>query len=1038
MLISELSVRRPVFAVVVSMLLAVIGLIAAMQLPVREYPNVDSPTVSVSVRYRGASADVVETKITRVVENELAGIEGLDKLSSISEDERAQIRLEFATGIDIESAANDVRDRISRVQSRLPLEAEAPQISKVDTRADQVVIISLKSDSRNPSELTDYANRYIVDRLAVVPGVAQVQLLGAQKFAMRVWLDRRALAARGLTVQDIEMALRSENVELPAGRIESELREFTLRTNTGMRTENDFRNLVLGKGRDGYLIRLGEVANVALEAEERRSLSRAQGGVDVGLSVIPTSTANVLQVADDVRAAVASLQSELPTDLSLTLAVDNSTFVHESIKEVIVTLIIALLLVLAIIYLFLGTVRATLIPAVTIPVSVVAACSVMAALGFSFNVLTLLGAVLAIGLVVDDAIVVLENIVRRIEEGERPLIAAVDGSKEIGFAVVATTLALMAVFLPISFLPGSIGKLFREFGITVAAAVFFSCAVALTLTPMMASKLFAAGIVRGRMVQAVDGAFQWLNGAYRRSLRAVLQHAWTMAVLSVVVCAGGYLVLRQLPSEYTPIEDRGSISINVTAPEGSSIQYIDYRLRPVELVANRELENGIANRAVVRVGAGSSSGGGGAVNTGRIIMALKDWDERSESAQQVAARLRKQLSDLPGVRVTVSTPTGLGGRSGGQPVQFVLNGPSYEKLSEWRDIVMARARENPGLTGIESDFNERKPRIEVSIDRNRAADLGVSLETVGRTLETLLGSRVVTTFVEQGEEYNVLLQARTEDRATPADLHNIYVRAEGSAMLVPLSNLVYWDEKAAPAELNRFDRMRSITISAGLAEGYSLGAALEFLTNVVRTELPPEAKINYNGQSREFLRSGNGLYFAFVLAVGIVYLLLAAQFESFRHPAIIITTVPLAMAGAVLGLWWQGGSINIYSQIGAVMLIGLATKNGILIVEFANQLRDRGIEFADAIVQASVTRLRPVLMTSLCAVFGAVPLMVASGAGAESRQSIGAVIVFGVTFSLVLTLYVVPAMYALIARNTRSPEHVSRLLDEMRGAKQEA
>jgi multidrug efflux pump len=643
--------------------------------------------------------------------------------------------------------------------------------------------------------------------------------------------------------------------------------------------------------------------------------------------------------------------------------------------------------------------------------------------------------VLAIGLVVDDAIVVLENIVRRIEEGERPLIAAVDGSKEIAFAVIATTLALIAVFLPISFIPGSIGRLFGEFGISVAAAIFFSSIIALTLTPMMASKLFAGGIARGRTTRVVDGAFRWLANYYERSLARTMRYPWAMAALCVVVSGLGYALLRQLPSEYTPAEDRGSVSINVTGPEGASIQYMDSQLRPVEAAANAELDSGVANRAVVRVGSG---GGGrtsaGAVNTGRIIMSLNDWGQRDESSQQVATRIRRQVGDLPGLRVSVITPSGLGGRSAGQPVQFVLGGPSYDELVRWRDIVIARARDNPGLIGVESDYYERRPQINVAIARDRAAMLGVSLETVGRTLETMLGSRNVTTYVDRGEEYNVLLQARAEDRATPSDLNYIYVRSEKSRELVPLSNLVHLEEIAGPSDLNRLDRLRSITISAGLAEGYSLGEALKFLEDVVHEELPSDAKINYNGQSREFLQSGSGLYVAFLMAIGIVYLVLAAQFESFRHPAIIIVTVPLAIAGAVLGLWWQGGSINIYSQIGAVMLIGLATKNGILIVEFANQLRDRGVEFGDAILQASGTRLRPVLMTSLCTVFGAIPLLIATGAGAESRQSIGAVIVFGVTFSLVLTLYIVPAMYTLVARNTRSPEYVSRLIEQQRGA----
>lgn len=1030
MLISDISVRRPVFAVVVSLLLITLGLMAAARLGIREYPQVESPQVSVIITYRGASADVIETKITRAVENQLAGIEGLEKLESSSQDERSRVSLEFSVDTDLESAVNDVRDRISRVQSSLPDEADTPRIVKSNSTNENVMIISLTSKTRSTGELTDYANRYLIDRITVVPGVASVDIYGAQKFSMRIWLDRRALAARQLTVQDIESALRKENVELPAGRLESEQREFTLRTDTGLRTVEDFNNLVIGRGANGYLVRLGEVATVGIGPENDRTLSRKAGQPDVGLAVTPTSTANILEVAQDVRAVVDRLQPDLPADVELSVAQDNSLFVSESIHEVIITLAIALVLVLVVIYAFLGTLRATLIPAVTIPVSIIASCMVMAALGFSINVLTLLGAVLAIGLVVDDAIVVLENIVRRMEQGEPALIAAIDGSREIGFAVIATTLALTAVFLPVSYIPGTIGRLFGEFGISVAASILFSCLIALTLTPMMASVLFRSGIKRGRLTHVVDGGFQRLANWYRRTLKAAVAHAWVVVILALAVSALGYAVFRTLPSEYTPREDRGSVIIVLTPPEGASLQYVDRYLRQVEAVAGEEVKKGIAKTLVVRAGEVGGGGGGG-----RVVVPLVSWEQRSETSQQVANRLRAKLSDLPGVRVNVMTSSGFsGGMGGGNPVEFVIGGPSYEDLSQWQKVVLERARDNPGLLSVDTSYDERKPQLKIEVDRQRAADLGVPLQVVGQTLETMLGARQVTTYVDRGEEYNVMLQAKASDRASPSDLDNIYVRSEKSGSLVPLSNLVILREVAGPSGLDRLDRQRVVEISAGLADGYSLGEALDYLANVVRTELPAEATIDYDGQSREFKKSSGALYSTFLLAIGIVYLVLAAQFESFRHPAIIMTTVPLAVAGAVIGLWWQGSSINVFSQIGAVMLIGLAAKNGILIVEFANQLRDRGVEFVEAIVEASVTRLRPVLMTSLCTVFGALPLLLATGAGAESRKPIGAVIVFGVTFSLVLTLYVVPAVYSLIARNTRSPEYLSHLIDKLRAS----
>jgi multidrug efflux pump len=1030
MILSDVSVRRPVFAVVVSLLLTIVGLMAASRLTVRETPNVQPPIVSVDTIYRGASAAVVETKITQVIENQIAGLEGVDTLRSSSMEERSRITIEFSIDRDIESAANDVRDRVARVVNSLPDEAEQPQVAKVDTTAEPVMWVAMFSDQRTPLELTDYAQRYLVDRFSVVAGVAQVRIGGERRYAMRVWLDRQAMAARQLTVQDIETALRAENVELPAGRIESIEREFTLRTDTGLHTPEDFRQLTIGRGRDGYLVRLGEVADVELAAEDLRTVSRSNGESGISLGMVPQSTANVLDVSRGIKLEMERIQKTLPEDIRLGINTDDSVFVSESITEVVHALVLALLLVLIVIYLFLGTVRATIIPAVTIPVSIISASIVMAMAGFSINVLTLLGAVLAIGLVVDDAIVVLENIVRRIELGEPPLLAAIDGSREIGFAVIATTLVLIAVFLPISFIPGNLGRLFGEFGITIAAAIGCSALVSLTLVPMLSSKIFATGIVRGRVAHTVDRFFRWLAAVYESSLRKAQR-----APLLIAACGIGSLVLtavlfRALPSEYAPAEDRQFINITLTAPEGASLQYTDRYLRQVEQIVDEEVKRGNVRRMMARTG---NFGGGGGVNVGRVFLVLSPWDERKESALQIAARLRPKVQDLPGVRVSINTPGGLANRGFGSPVQVVLGGGDYEELAKWRDIIVQKAAQNPGLINVDSDFYTRKPQLQVSVDRNRAADLGVSLTAVGRTLETMMGSRIVTTFLERGEEYNVVLQARENDRATPSDLTNIYVRSSTTNSLVPLSNLVRIEETAGPTELKRFDRLRSVTISANLNAGYSLGEALDYMQQLIRTELPPQAQINYDGESREYQRSGGALYVTFLLALIIVFLVLAAQFESFRHPFIIMVTVPLAVAGALLGLWFTRGSINVFSQIGCIMLIGLAAKNGILIVEFANQLRDRGMELLEAVIEASAIRLRPVLMTSLCTVFGAIPLLIASGAGAESRKAIGAVVVYGVMFSLLLTLYVVPVVYGFIAQNTRSPEYISHLIEKLRG-----
>jgi multidrug efflux pump len=1029
MIISELSVRRPVFATVISLLLMITGLMAAMRLPIREYPDISAPVVSIDTRYRGATAAVIESKVTEIIESQVAGIEGIDTLRSSSMEERSRITIEFVSDRDIDSAANDVRDRVSRVLGNLPDEADPPEITKVDVSADPIMFINVASDKRSILELNDYVSRYIVDRFSVVEGVAMARITGERRYAMRVWLDRKALAARGLSVQDVEAALRRENVQLPAGRIESQQREFSLRTDTGFHTEEDFRDLVVGRGSDGYLVRLGEVAEVKRDAEDPRTLSRTNGVTGISIAIVPTSTANVLDVSRGIRAELERIKAGLPDDIRLEINVDNSVFVTASINEVVHALVVALIFVLVVIYGFLGTLRATLIPAVTIPVSIVAACVVMAALDYSINVLTLLGAVLAIGLVVDDAIVVLENIVRRMELGQPALLASIDGSREIGFAVLATTLVLVAVFLPISYLPGNLGRLFSEFGITIAAAVAFSALLSLTLVPMMTSKFFGHGIVRGRVTVYVERFFHTLSAHYEKWLRAAMRRQWL-----VVGIAGGTVVLaallyRGLPVEHAPAEDRALVTVLVNAPEGASLNYLDRYLRQVEAIASEEMKAGNVVRVLTRSGVW---GGGGEVNTGRVLLPLAAWEDREDSAAVIIERLRRKLSNLPGIRIAVMQPGSLGVRGANTPVRLVLGGPSYEQLVEWRDIVLARAAENPGLVNVDSDYYERKPQLQVSVDRSRAADLGVSLESVGRTLETMMGSRIVTTYLDNGEEYKVILQARDADRASPNDLTNIYVRSTTTGVLVPLSNLVTIKEVAGPMELKRFNRLRAITISAGLAPGYSLGAALEYLENVIRTELPPEAQIDYDGESREFRRSGHALYITFGLALIIAFLVLAAQFESFRHPLVIMVTVPLAVTGALLGLWIQNGSINVFSQIGAIMLIGLAAKNGILIVEFANQLRDRGEEFIEAVIKAAAIRLRPVLMTSLCTVFGAVPLMLATGAGAEARRAIGSVVVFGVTFATFLTLFVVPAVYAIVARRSHSPEHVSRMVQKLR------
>ena len=1029
--LSEFCIRRPVFATVLSLMLVIFGLVALERLPLREYPDINRPVVSVTTIYRGASANVVENKITQVIEDRIAGIEGVLKLESDSSDERSSIRVEFDVARDIDDAANDIRDRISRVVAQLPPEADPPQVAKSDANAESVMFLSFNSDSMTPLEVTDYAERYIVDRLSTVPGVSRATLSGGRRAAMRVWIDRQALAARALTVGDIESALRRENIQLPAGRLESEQREFSLRTEVGLDTAQDFRNLVIGRGPEGHLVRLGELADVRIAAESDRTMMRTNGRAGVGIGIEANSKANVLDVVYGVRAEVDRLQKSLPKGASLVVNVDNGIAIEAALREVLIAIVFAFISVLIVIYGFLGTLRTTIIPAVTIPVSVIAAFIFVNALDYSLNVITLLGIVLAIGLVVDDSIVVVENIHRRAELDEPPMVAAIRGSREIGFAVIATTLTLVTVFVPISFLPGDNGRLFREFGLTLAAAVLFSALVALTLTPMMASRLPPEREMKhGRFAVWVEGFFRRLADVYERRLRQLMRRPWLIVGGVLGLGLLGALSFKALPEEFAPAADAGRVMVTLQAPEGASFEYTSEYGRKLEAIAQREVDAGDVRRVTLRVPGGYD--GAGSVNSARLILTLEDWSQRTRSAQDIAKSMQSQFGSLPGVRVSTNGPGGLRG-GWGKPVEAVLGGPDYESLAIWSEKLTKLAEDNPGLVGVDNSYKPRKPQIRVAIDRDRAADLGVSLQTVGRTLETMLGSRIVTTFIDRGREYNVVLQSRADERATTTDLTNLMVRSDRTGELIPLASVVRLTETAGATELSRFNRLRSVEIGAGLAEGYTMGEAVKWFEETVARELPPEAILMWDGDSGDFVRSGGQLWITLLFAVIIVFLVLAAQFESFVHPAIIMVTVPLALLGAVFGLQLHGMSVNIFSQIAVIMLIGIAAKNGVLIVEFANQLRERGIEFREAVVQAAVVRLRPVLMTSLCTAFGAIPFLFASGAGAEQREPIGVVVFYGTLVSVFLTLFVVPAVYSLVARRTRSSGHTTRLVDRLLG-----
>ena len=1032
MILSDVSIKRPVFAAVISLMLVTVGLIAFTRLPLRELPNIDPPVVSIDVAYPGAAAGVVETRVTQVLEDAVAGIEGVDLVTSSSRNGRASVNLEFTLERDIESAANDVRDAVSRVADRLPEEANAPEIAKVEADADVIIWIRVVQKGADALALTDYADRYLVDRFSSIPGVAQVRLSGGQRYAMRIWLNDEALAARGLTVSDIENALRRENLELPAGRLESLDRDFLLRVNRSFDSPEAFEKLVLKSMPDGQSIVLSDVARVARESADRRAWFRGNGEPQLALGIIKTSTANALQVSRDVRAEIDRINPGLPEGMNMGINFDTTVFIDAAVKKVYSTLFEAIVLVLLVIWLFLGSVRASLIPAVTVPVCLMAAFIALWVFGYSINLLTLLALVLCIGLVVDDAIVVLENAQRRIDAGEPPMLGAFRGTRQVAFAVIATTAVLVAVFLPMAFIEGNNGRLFRELAVTMASAIAISALVALTLTPMMCSLILKPHKAGATGFEArINHMLDRVSQAYSRRLQGLLAKRGTIGLAMAAILGASALLYLVVPKELAPAEDRGVFFVSVNGPEGAGFDYTVKQMEQVqaELMALRTKSESIDRiNAVVPGGFGASE----EMHTGRATVLLKPWKDRDMDTSAVVEESRKLLSKIPGVQARPQQPTGLV-RGGGQPVQLVLQGSDYNELVQWRDRLLKRMEENPDLTGPDSDYKETRPQLRLEINRERAAALGVSNQAIGTTLESMLGSRRVGTYVEGGEEYDVIVQAAAEQRRSPSDLLAMHVRT-GSGDLVPLASVIELREMAEPGSFNRFNRLRAITVSAGLKPEANLGEALDWLQKTAKEELPGTVQIDFKGQSREYLKSGQAVLFTFALALLVVYLVLAAQFESLIHPLVILLTVPMAVFGALLGLWVMGGSLNLFSQVGIIMLIGLAAKNGILIVEFANQRRDAGLGIDEAIIEAASVRLRPILMTSIATAAGALPLMLGSGPGSGSRQAIGIVVVFGVLCATALTLFIVPVMYRWLAPYTQSPEQRARDLSQQEAA----
>ncbi|SFR54533.1 efflux RND transporter permease subunit [Thiomicrospira sp. ALE5] len=1038
MLLSDTAVKRPVLAAVFSLLLVAFGMLAFDRLPLREYPNIDPPIVSITTGYPGASAAVIESRITKLIEDQIAGIEGISFIESTSSDGRSRIRIEFNINRDIDSAANDVRDRVARVARNLPDGADQPEVQKVDGDDDVIVWFNLTSDNMTVPELTDYARRYLVDRFSVLDGVARVRIGGGQEYAMRLWLDANEMAMRNITVSDVERTLRSANIELPAGTVTMQDASFSVRVDRQLTSVADFERLVVKRGSAQTQVRLADIARIELGSIENRSFFRGNGLPMIGLGIIKQSTANTITVAEGAADEVARLNAILPEGMAIKASYDSSVFIKSAINEVYKTLAIAIVLVMLVILLFLRSVRVALIPLVTVPVSIIATFWVLWMLGFSINLLTLLALVLAIGLVVDDAIVVLENVQRHIEKGFSPLAAAFLGTRQVGFAVIATTLVLVAVFFPISFLQGTLGRLFSEFAITLTVAVIFSSFVALTLSPALASKLLKARKTKANSAAintdpALDNSrpadYHAPDGmmirAYRPILKAIVK--WPIMILPILFAAfyASYWLFQQLPEEYAPREDRGAFFIFVSGPEGATHDYMKTYLDEVEARLMPLVENGEINRLLIRSPRGF--GNTEIFNTGIGIVVLNDWAER-RPANEIMQDVRDRLADLPGIRANPVMRQGIGGRVQ-KPVQFVLGGGSYAELAEWRRIITDAINDNnPGFEAVDWDYKETKPQLRVNIDYEKAFDMGVTTEEIGRTLQTLLGSTRVTTFVDQGEEYDIILQADRRLYRSPTSLDLIHVRSNTTGELIPLSSLVSYEEFADSGSLNRYNRMRSVTIDANLAPHLSLGDGLAHLEGLARELLPADAMIDYKGQSRDFQTSGNAVLFVFLLGLLVVFLVLSAQFESFVSPFIIMLTVPLAVLGGLLGLWLHGLTLNLYTQIGLVMLIGLATKNGILIVEFANQLRDQGIAFKEALIDASCMRLRPILMTAITTCIGATPLIMSSGAGAETRYVLGMVLIWGVAIATVLTLIVIPAVYALLGRFSQPAGVNSRAL----------
>ena len=1021
MFLTDLSIKRPVVASVMSLTLVIFGMFTFQNIPTDELPEVQPPVVTIQTEYPGASAEIIDTQITQKIEDFVGGTPGLETIDSFSEDESSRVTLTFETGLNLDNVTNDVRSSVGRVIDNLPDGSNPPEIFKQSAGMRTTMWLSFSSDIMSDLELTDYADRYLTDVFSIVKGVGRVRLGGEREISLRVWLDPLALAARDLTTQDVEKILRQENIEFPAGRIESKDIDLTIQLNKPYKDVQNFKKLPLKRARDGSVIYLEDVAKIKVGAESTRTLFKGNGKQVVGIGIYQQSDANTIEVADGIKKKIKEIKSSLPPDTTLEVSFDRSNYIKSAINEVYKTLFIALLLVTIIIYLFLGNIRALIIPVVALPVSLISTFLAIYIFYFSINLFTLMALVLAIGIVVDDAIVMLENIMRRIELGEAPLLAAYKGARQVSFAIVATTVVLVAVFIPLIFIKGISGVLFTQTAITLSCAVLISSFVALTLSPMLGSKFLNKKMDKSKVVIKFDGLLRVITSTYNSSLKSWINKKKLILSFLVIIMGLTVFLFNFAPKKLIAEEDRGAFFVIIKAPQGSGFNFTKSKAEEIEKLLLPSIGNGEYRKLIMRVpGFGKSSK---QVNSGFIIVLLEHWSKRDRHGIQIMRESFNKISKVPGVLAFPVMPQGI--RTGGveNPVQFVILGNTYEKLIKWKDIIKEKANQNPGLASIQDDFDLNKPQLNVNIDQKKAADLGVSVEDIGRTLETIFGSKKVTKFTQDGKEYSIILQGDIKDRQEPESISKVFVRSKNNGKLISVSNLIDYNEEGKSAFLARYNRQKAVTISARLVGDYSLDEALKFLANVVE-ENTPEAGIAYKGESEEYKKTNYELYIIFTLALITAYLALSAQFESWRHPLTIMLTVPLAILGGLLGLLVVGSSLNIYSQIALIILIGLSAKNGILIVEFANQLRKEGKNIEEAVIKASNIRFRPILMTSLSTIFGVLPLIVGTGPGAASRLTVGITIFGGMIFSTFFTLYVIPTIYSILAKNTRRIDSV--------------